>query len=843
VDSFERQAANAVANAQVSPRESIAEARRILAQTPDLRTRSICWHAIAFAESESGSIQVASRAIAAAVRFANEAGATDLAINATLTQSTILFESGETAAAETAILSAIDGASELLLARAQGQYALLLQRIGRTAEATTWFDRAVPSFRSSNDEFHLCRALTNRAVLLMYSNQFSDARHDLDEVLQRSTAIGFSGGVARAHQNLGCIDARIGNISSALQHLDTARDLCQSSGMSGASIEGDRCETLLLGGLYDDAVKSALASVELCREAGADADLGEAEIQLARAMLGSGRFLEAHDTAAAAATRFEKQERMKWATYANGIRHLALPQGNDWGAVGAQLRIDGWEQLGIRVDLIDALGAEQAEDFLTARRLLEKVASPTSNADLEMQLTALEAKIHLARFDDDRVSRWDTIDKAQQILADLSSTLGLELSVGLMTHHHSLVVAGLAPAWVADDPIETIRTVESLQVGLQQSFATSRPTAANQSGAELRALRASISAGTAEDPFDAARQVVFLERLVVGKDRANSSTHGSRYSVSFEEALHRPDLVVVYVVENGDNAVVHVVSGELRRRALVPGIVRDGADLVSLTSIAAIATKPSAATNLERLRNKLSTQWSHVLDCCDPVASIVIVPGPLGGFPWGLVEPFASRKYSIVSSLTWFVNAPEPRTPRKTILVQGPGLQSGGAEMEVLSEMYPEAVLLRGNAATVSAVLEAIGDTDLVHIGAHGEFRLDNPMLSAISLVDGPLFARDLLGLEQPPNTIVLASCSTGQGRTYSGGTLGFSSALLASGCSKVIAPHALVDDDVAAQVMVAFHALIIEGIEVAEALRRIRAHPQADSRWRRTASTFSVFG
>ena len=50
----------------------------------------------------------------------------------------------------------------------------------------------------------------------------------------------------------------------------------------------------------------------------------------------------------------------------------------------------------------------------------------------------------------------------------------------------------------------------------------------------------------------------------------------------------------------------------------------------------------------------------------------------------------------------------------------------------------------------------------LVHVAAHGRFRADNPMFSALEMADGPLMVHDLEQLRRAPHRIVLSACDSG---------------------------------------------------------------------------------
>ena len=113
---------------------------------------------------------------------------------------------------------------------------------------------------------------------------------------------------------------------------------------------------------------------------------------------------------------------------------------------------------------------------------------------------------------------------------------------------------------------------------------------------------------------------------------------------------------------------------------------------------------------------------------------------------------------------------PERPTPVVSLLavgVNGDGLEHAEAEASWIAGEFDGAALL-GSAARPSAVLEALGDYDVVHFSCHGRFRRRNPMDSALSLAGGELTAADLLHAAQTHDTqlqadiVTLSACDTG---------------------------------------------------------------------------------
>ena len=99
------------------------------------------------------------------------------------------------------------------------------------------------------------------------------------------------------------------------------------------------------------------------------------------------------------------------------------------------------------------------------------------------------------------------------------------------------------------------------------------------------------------------------------------------------------------------------------------------------------------------------------------------------------------------------------------MLVAGPDVPGGVREIELLGELYPDAVVLRPPDSTAGAVTAALAGADLAHLACHGRVRSDNPIFSSLLLSDGPLTVHELElrgAGGRAPRRIVLAACESG---------------------------------------------------------------------------------
>ncbi|TKK87310.1 CHAT domain-containing protein, partial [Herbidospora galbida] len=173
------------------------------------------------------------------------------------------------------------------------------------------------------------------------------------------------------------------------------------------------------------------------------------------------------------------------------------------------------------------------------------------------------------------------------------------------------------------------------------------------------------------------------------------------------------------------------------------------------------------------------------------------------------------------------------------VLVRGPGLVSGGAEVPALARGYGTATVLADGAATAGAVLAALDGSRLAHIAAHGVFRDDSPMFSALRMDDGPLTVHDVEGLRAAPYRMILSSCEGG--RLAPAGAdelLGLAAALLPLGTAGLVASVVPVNDAAAVPFMVALHDGLRAGLTCAQALRDARRSADPATGW-----SFSAIG
>jgi len=233
---------------------------------------------------------------------------------------------------------------------------------------------------------------------------------------------------------------------------------------------------------------------------------------------------------------------------------------------------------------------------------------------------------------------------------------------------------------------------------------------------------------------------------------------------------------------------------------------------------------------------------------------IVVPPGKLHAVPWGLLPGLRSRALSVVPSAASWLRARRAATDDihnsaggRVVLIRGPDLASQGAEVPQLAADYAgavEPVVLGDGTATAARVLDAIDGAWLVHIAAHGSFRADSPLFSALRLDDGPLTVYDLERLRRGPRQLVLSSCDSGVvAPAGADEVLGLASSLIPLGTAAIVASVVPVNDTAVVPLMIALHRELRGGASLAEALRRARVASEVDPVTAATGWSFICLG
>jgi CHAT domain-containing protein/tetratricopeptide (TPR) repeat protein len=166
-----------------------------------------------------------------------------------------------------------------------------------------------------------------------------------------------------------------------------------------------------------------------------------------------------------------------------------------------------------------------------------------------------------------------------------------------------------------------------------------------------------------------------------------------------------------------------------------------------------------------------------------------------------------------------------------TTMEQLPDLHYAEKEVQSIASLFKSQALI-GTAATKSAFLEEARQATYIHLAAHGQFDISNPLFSTIFLAgdnqdNGRLAVYEIYGLDLTDRTdlVVLSACQSQVGHVTNGDeVVGLTRAFLYSGTPSVIASLWNVDDAATSLLMEKFYQHLQDGSSKAGALRQAQA-------------------
>lgn len=783
-----------------------------------------------------------------------------------------------------AALEAAEGVrptDELGWGRLEAHRALLLQRLGRHHAAIVGYKRAIRSLRAAGDAEGEANALANRGIARAEVGDLDGARADLEAAMAIHAELGLDLFVADDLQNLGFVATRQGDIPGALARFDEAEALQRRHGVFRASVLLDRGEALLAARLCGDAREvAARAESELSR-AGLYADLAEARLMSAQALLVGGWPEEAAEEAAKAVAAFADQGRTVWAALAEQVLVSAT-----WRAGGADARLaaraaaaaDVLDDAGLSVPAAEArvTGARillETGDAAGASELLERARSLRTSGPALARVRAWYAEALSRRVRGDRQGAYRALRRGLDILAGSRVLLGAtELRVHAAGHGEELVELGLtmaAETGRAPGVLEWAERGRALGLWVRRARPDPDPVMRRLLD-QLRVVVGELERAALDGSPDPAllRRAAALEEDIRRRHRRSeepwtslnpptpadirkelTATPGATPQL-VEFAVVDGALLAVVVGPRGSRLVRLGPAGVLERsvrslRSAQRRLVRPGATRSPGARMAAVAALEAAAGEVEAILGP-AVAGDRPL--------IVVPDGPVRDLPWGLLPGLRDRPVTVVPSAAMWLHL---RTMgrldaqrrqrrghgRRILAVAGPDLPAAGPEVAALADALDGVEVLAGAAATSRAVLDRLAFCDVLHAAAHGDVRAGNPLFSALRLSDGPLTVLDLASAASLPSTVVLSACDVGRDAVGgAGAVVGMVSVLLASGVRRVVAGTDLAADLGTAPVAVELHRLMAAGRSPAEALALIRAGA-GDPAAVAAAAVFTAFG
>jgi tetratricopeptide (TPR) repeat protein len=858
------------------PHEAADLARAVLAEDPTPLQASMARQAIGIVLREFGDIEAAIGELRSSLRLARQSGSSEREADVLGTLGVALVFSGRTAAGRKALDAGLQRSTGPQQGRSLLRRGAVLLMLGLHREALADLNAAIAASRAAGDQLWEARGLDYRG----WSHLALGAVHRATADLQRAEALFTASGQdlesADATEHRGVLALRIGDLPAALTCFDDAADRLSELGTMSADLSIHRCDALLAAGLPQEALVEAEAALQQLDEVrGSSAKRAELLLSSATCALAAGRPEPALERAAEASRLFDQQDRRWWRAHAQLVlvraRFAAGP------ATDAMLReakrcarelaafssaeVPLARLLAGRIAL--ALGRTAAAEEHLAAAAAGRRSGPALSRAVAWLAEALRAEaagdarqlMHACR------RGLDVIDEHRGVLG--SSELraqgtahGTELA--LLGQRHALRRRQwrLLLAWSERWRASALEVPPVL------------PPDDRRSQADLAALRdvtSRLTTALAEGLATGAlhRERSRLERAVRTRAlRTRGPGPAPAATGDFD--------VAALLAELGDNRLVELVDTDGQLQVLVCGggtvrrftagrteqVARDvefaRATLTRLAYRMSVTAPEQALTRLARLgdtlnRSLLGEAGQHLGDG----EVIVVPPGRLHAVPWSLLTDLRDRVLTVAPSATLWLRArsrkPAPGPAGPVILVHGPGLSTEAAEVPTLAAQYagdPNVTVLGGGNATANRVLTAIDGARLAHIAAHGTFRADSPLFSALALDDGPLTVYDLERLRRAPAQIVLSSCDSAVAAPA--GTdelLGLASALIPLGTTGIVASVVPVNDAAVIDLMAALHQHLRSGAGLAEALQKARSGMQLDPIQAATSLSFLCLG
>jgi len=724
--------------------------------------------------------------------------------------------------------------------KAWQQLGLLRMRIGESDAAMEAFAQAVAVLPPGIEDLGF--ALLNRGNVHLQRRQPDLAAADFHAARDELDLPGFEVDRAMAEHNLGYTRLLTGDLVGAIQMIEEAAPvLSPLSAVNRATVEQDRAEILTAAGRPREAIRALEQAAQAYGSRRLRTYQAECELTLAWTMLREDP-ARARVVARRAARRFRGQASPARelgaeaaalvAEIATGGRTRSLLTRVD--AVADALHANGLHRDATILQLQGARVSVRRGDIDDATARLRRVRVDTSSpVTTRLLWREVRAELAVARGD-----RRHARDHVRAGLADLhawqASFGSLDLQSTLVGHGRDLARQGLQLALDQADPGLVFEWSERART-LVGRVAPVRPPTDEQVADDLAELR--LLQGEQPGPrTPEARRVEELRARVRQRrwyaEGAGEVTEPADLD-QLQSALKEDDAALVAHLVVGDRLAALVCAPD--RSTVVDlgpfGSLRDRLDGLTsdLTMAAGHRDDPLAVPLRAALRARLEVVAEQLVA---PVADLlgerrlVLTPsGALAGTPWSLLPGLVGRPLTIPPSATrWLELRGAPR-PRRVGLVAGPDVARGPEEVARAARAWTDVQVLRGEDATSVHVAELAESVDVLHLAGHGRHTGENPLFSAVELVDGPWFGYDIDELRRTPSTVVLSACELGRVSVRSGEeAIGMSAAWLHAGARTVLSSPVLIADDVACDAMARWHVLVAAGTPPADALAQVAA-------------------
>ncbi|MFC7010395.1 CHAT domain-containing protein [Streptomyces viridiviolaceus] len=694
-----------------APNEALARAEEVLDADPPPLHASVAHQVIGIWQRDFGDMRRALAHLRRARGLAARADSAEREADVLATLGVALVHSGRTRDGLAAFERGVARGTGHTRARVLYRRAYVWWVLGRHGEALEDVRRAVPVLRQANDVIWTARALTLRATVHLALGAVERAEADFGAAEALWDTTGQEHDKADAVESRGLAAFRSGDVPAALRLLDEAEERYAKLGTPTFMLTIRRCEVLMAAGLAPEALAEADAAiVALDGIGGQSTRKAELLLVAARAARLAGDAQTAIARAAVAVRLFAAQRRTWYETHARLVlieARVAAGRGSgrlvaDAAAVAERLAAFGAPaapEASLLAGRI-ALGLGWTAD---AERHLAVAARSRHGGPPLARLTGWAAQALRARAAGSTRGVLEACRRGLDVLDDHRMTLGAsELRARATEQGAELAALAQRASLVSGGPRRLLVWSERWRATVLSAPPT-RPPADPVLLSAMTAFR-EIAARAEEARTDGGRPVPALEREQRRLEREIRSRtlhmrgeapgDGNRFDVGrLLERLGDDIRLVELAVLDGR---VHVLlCGQGRVRRFEAGLLAEAereaehvqAGLRRLAHPGAEARLPMVEAAGARLQELLLGPAAAQLGS-GPV--VVVPPGRLHRVPWALLPALRERVLSVSPSASSWLRARETAPPPggRHVLVRGPGLASGGAEVPELAGLY-----------------------------------------------------------------------------------------------------------------------------------------------------------
>ncbi|MEU4658583.1 hypothetical protein AB0G32_32400, partial [Streptomyces sp. NPDC023723] len=693
-----------------APNEALARAEGLLDTAPPPLHASIAHQVIGIWQRDFGDTRLALAHLRRARDLAARADSPEREADVLATLGVALVHTGRTRQGLAALERGVARGTGHTRARVLFRRAYAWWVLGRHGQALEDVRRAIVVLRQAGDVIWTARALTLRATVHLALGAVERAEADFAAAEELWGTTGQEHDKADAVESRGLAAFRSGDVPAALRLLDEASERYAALGTPMFMLNIRRSEVMLAAGLAPEALAEVDQAIAVLDGMGGQSTR-KAELLLvaAKAARVGGDAQTAIARAAVAVRLFAAQRRTWYETHARLVlieARVAAGRGSgrlvaDAAAVAEKLASFGAPAAPEAALLAGRIALDLGWTADAERHLAVAARSRRGGPPLA-RMTGWAAQALRARAAGSTRGVLEACRRGLDVLDDHRMTLGAsELRARATAQGAELAALAQEASLASGGPRRLLVWSERWRATVLTA-PPARPPADPVLLSDLTAFR-EIAARAEEARMDGRpvaaleREQRRLEREIRSRTlhmRGEAPGGGDRFDVGrLLTALGADVRLVELAVLDGRVQVLLCGQGRVRRfeAGLLAEAEREAehvqAGLRRLAHPGAEARLPVVEAAGRRLEELLLGPAAEHLGT-GPV--VVVPPGRLHRVPWALLPALRDRVLSVSPSATSWLRARETAPPPggRHVLVRGPGLASGGAEVPLLAEGY-----------------------------------------------------------------------------------------------------------------------------------------------------------